>query len=191
MVIPGTDSEAALIERAQQGDRSAYGELVRSHYPGVIQVIYRMCGDAELAQDAAQDAFLRAWQSLARFRPGSSYRNWLYRIAVNAALDSLRRQRRTIDADLESLPIADPQNGPEDELLQRERTTLVRKAILSLSEASRAALVLREYGGLSYAEIALALDIPLGTVMSRLSFARKQLKEASEMQHDGSRNPMA
>ena len=121
----------------------------------------------------------------------SSFRNWLYRIAVNAALDSLRRQRRTIDADLESLPIADPQDGPEDELLKRERTTLVRTAILSLSEASRAALVLREYGGLSYAEIALALDIPLGTVMSRLSFARKQLKEALEIQHDGSRNPMA
>ena len=123
--------------------------------------------------------------------PNSSFRNWLYRIAVNAALDSLRRQRRTIDADLESLPIADPQDGPEDELLKRERTALVRTAILSLSEASRAALVLREYGGLSYAEIALALDIPLGTVMSRLSFARKQLKEALEIQHDGSRNPMA
>jgi RNA polymerase sigma-70 factor (ECF subfamily) len=177
-----TADEERLIEQARQGDRSAYAELARRHYPGVIQVIYRMCGDAELAQDAAQDAFLRAWQSLASFRPRSeqpnAFRSWLYRIAVNAALDTLRRGKHTANVELESLPLADPQDDPESALIHKQRSELVRTAILSLSEASRAALVLREYGGLSYAEIAQALDIPTGTVMSRLSFARQQLKEA-------------
>lgn len=172
------ESEAQRIARAQNGDRNAYGDLVRSHHQGVIQVIYRMCGDAELAQDAAQEAFLRAWNHLPSFRPGTNLRSWLYRIAMNAALDILRRESKISNTDLETLVIPDPQAGPESELLQKERTQAVQAAILGLSEASRAVLVLREYGGLTYQEIAASLEIPLGTVMSRLSFARRQLKSA-------------
>jgi RNA polymerase sigma-70 factor, ECF subfamily len=164
--------------KAQGGNRNAYGELVRIHHPGVIDVIYRMCGDAELAQDAAQDAFIQAWMHLPSFRPGSSLRSWLYRIAINAALDVLRRSiRNSRDTDLDTLVLPDPQAGPEAALLQKERTTAVRQAVLSLTEASRSVLVLREYGGLSYQEIAVTLDIPLGTVMSRLNYARHQLKQ--------------
>ena len=136
-----------------------------------------MCGDVELAEDAAQDAFIQAWLNLSSFRPGTSLRNWLYRIAVNAALDVLRREPKTPPADVESLLMADPQAGPEAAFLQKERTVIVQQAILSLTEASRAVLVLREYGGLSYQEIASTLDIPLGTVMSRLNYARDRLKE--------------
>jgi RNA polymerase sigma-70 factor (ECF subfamily) len=178
VVIPEAETEAALIEKAQRGDRSAYGEIVRRHHGGVIQVIYRMCGDAELAQDAAQDAFIRAWLNLELFRKGSSLRNWLYRIAVNAALDVLRRDAKRTSVDLDSLAMADPQEGPETALLQKERTATVQEAVLALPEASRSVLVLREYGELSYREIADALDIPLGTVMSRLNYARRLLKES-------------
>ena len=178
MVIPDAGTETALIVEAQSGNRNAYGELVRHHHPGVINVIYRMCGDVELAEDAAQDAFIRAWLHLPTFRPGTSLRNWLYRIAVNAALDVLRRNTKIADTDLETLSMPDPQAGPEAALLQKERIMAVQQAILALTEASRSVLVLREYGGLSYHEIAATLDIPLGTVMSRLNYARSQLKQS-------------
>jgi RNA polymerase sigma-70 factor, ECF subfamily len=170
-------AEAALIEKARHGDRNAYGELARQHHQGVINVVYRMCGDPQLAEDAAQDAFIQAWLHLSAFRPGTSLRNWLYRIAVNAALDSLRRAPKTPFDEFENLSLSDPQAGPEDALLQKERTQAVQQAIVCLPEASRAVLVLREYGGLSYQEIAAALDIPLGTVMSRLNYARDKLKQ--------------
>jgi RNA polymerase sigma-70 factor (ECF subfamily) len=178
VVIPEAETEVALIAKAQSGDRNAYGELVRRHHRGVIKVIYRMCGDVELAQDAAQDAFIQAWLHLPSFRPGTSLRNWLYRIAINAALDVLRRDAKIAGADFETLSMPDPQAGPEAVLLQNERKVAVQKAILGLTEASRSVLVLREYGGLTYHEIATALDIPLGTVMSRLNYARHQLKQS-------------
>jgi RNA polymerase sigma-70 factor (ECF subfamily) len=177
VATPYAETEATLVEEAQKGDRNAFGELVRHYHPGVVNVVYRMCGDMELAEDAAQDAFIQAWLHLPSFRAGSSLRNWLYRIAVNAALDVLRREPKTPIADMEFLSLADPLAGPEAVLLQKERTVVVEQAILSLTETSRAVIVLREYGGLSYQEIASALDIPLGTVMSRLNYARERLKE--------------
>ena len=177
MPTPPAQAEAALIEKAQHGDRNAYGELVHQHHQGVINVVYRMCGDAQLAEDAAQDAFIQAWLHLSKFQPGTSLRNWLYRIAVNAALDSLRRASKTTFDEFENLFLTDPQAGPESALLQKEHRLAVQQAISSLPEASRAVLVLREYGGLSYQEIATALDIPLGTVMSRLNYARGKLKQ--------------
>lgn len=177
MTIPDTELETALILKAQGGDRNAYGEIVRQHHSGVVGVIYRMCGDADLAQDAAQEAFLRAWVHLPSYHPGTSLRSWLYRIAINAAHDVLRRDARIAGADFEALSLPDPQAGPEAALLQKERSAAVQQAILALTEASRFVLVLREYGGLSYQEIAATLDIPLGTVMSRLNYARQQLKQ--------------
>lgn len=176
MAIPQPETEAALIAKAQTGDRNAYGELVRQHHLQVINVVYRMCGDTQLAEDAAQDAFIQAWLNLPAFRPGTSLRNWLYRIAVNAALDVLRRAPQMPLADFDELLVSDSQAGPEAALLQKERSLAVQRAISSLPEASRAVLVLREYGGLSYQEISSALDIPLGTVMSRLNYGRDRLK---------------
>ena len=171
------ETEAALIAKAQKGDRDAFGELVRHHHPGVVNVVYRMCGDVELAEDAAQDAFIQAWLHLPSFRPGTSLRNWIYRIAVNAALDVLRREPKTPLVDLETLSMPDSIAVPEFVLLEKERAFAVQQAILSLTEANRSVLTLREYGGLSYQEISATLNIPLGTVMSRLNYARDRLKE--------------
>ena len=182
MSDPCAETEAQLITKAKNGDRNAYGDLVRCHYPFVVDVVYHMCGDAELAQDAAQDAFIRAWLRLSTFRQGTSLRNWLYRIAANAAVDVLRRDFKTSGTDIETLAIPDLQAGPEAALLQKEQTLAVQQAILSLTEAGRDVLVLREYGGLSYQEISTTLDIPLGTVMSRLNYARNQLKQLLESQ---------
>jgi RNA polymerase sigma-70 factor (ECF subfamily) len=103
-------------------------------------------------------------------------RNWLYRIGVNAATDMLRKEKRILPNALEDLPLSDPQPGPEAVFSQEERIAIIQKAILALPDASRAVLVLREYEGLSYQEIADTLNIPLGTVMSRLNYARKVLR---------------
>ncbi|MBU0703062.1 MAG: sigma-70 family RNA polymerase sigma factor [Chloroflexi bacterium] len=168
------DAELELISQAQQGDRRAFGELVRLNREGVINVVYRMCGDVNLAEDAAQEAFVRAWKHLPSYRPQSPFRNWVYRIATNVALDALRRERETVDID--ALPLAASNEGPEATVEREERGEWVRQAILALPPASRAVLVLREYEGLSYREIADALDIPIGTVMSRLNYARTRLR---------------
>ena len=170
------ETELELITQAQQGDRRAFGELVRCHREGVVNVVYRLCGDVNLAEDAAQEAFIRAWQHLPSYRPRSPFRNWVYRIATNVALDSLRRERETVDID--ALPLATSDEGPEATVESKERGERVRQAVLALPSASRAVLVLREYEGLSYREIADTLDIPMGTVMSRLNYARNRLRQS-------------
>jgi RNA polymerase sigma-70 factor (ECF subfamily) len=171
------ETERGLIAQAQQGDRNAYGELVRRHYPNVVNVVYRMCGDRGLAEDAAQEAFLRAWVNLPSFHPESPLRNWLYRIAVNAALDVLRRKTEepVEEEKMQSMP--DQAQGPEAALIQKEQAAFLQEAMKTLPEAARSVLVLREYGDLSYHEIAVVLDIPIGTVMSRLNYARTRLRE--------------
>ncbi|HSO12399.1 MAG TPA: sigma-70 family RNA polymerase sigma factor [Anaerolineales bacterium] len=171
-----TVNETQLVTQAQNGDRNAFSELVRLHAQGVLNVIYRMCGDMQLAEDAAQETFIRAWQNIPSYRPQASLRNWLYRIAVNAGMDMLRKEKRILPDDIEDLHLTDGRPGLESLVSQQERTILVQKAILSLPEASRAVLVLREYEGLSYQEISSTLDIPVGTVMSRLNYARNLLK---------------
>jgi RNA polymerase sigma-70 factor (ECF subfamily) len=182
VVIVFEVSETELILKARDGDRNAFNELVRIHARGVMNVIYRMCGDAQVAEDAAQETFIRAWSHLGSFRVDMSLRNWLYRIALNTATDMLRKEKRILPGDVDDFFLADPQPGPEGIYLQEERTALVQAAIQSLPDASRAVLVLKEYEGLSYREIADALDIPIGTVMSRLNYARKTLKEKLEGQ---------
>lgn len=170
-------NEAELVMQAQGGDRNAFSELVRIHARGVFNVVYHMCGDALVAEDAAQETFIRAWQHLASYRPQTSLRNWLYRIAFNAGMDMLRKEKRIVPNDIDDMQLTDARPGPESLTSQHERTVIVQKAVMSLPEASRAVLVLREYEEMSYHEIADALDIPIGTVMSRLNYARKLLKD--------------
>jgi RNA polymerase sigma-70 factor (ECF subfamily) len=171
------DDENALIEQAQHGDRNAFGELVSRYYPGVVRVVYRLCGETGLAEDMAQEAFLRGWMKLPSFHPQTSLRNWLYRIAVNATLDVLRRKTEdTLEEEAVQM-VPDQAAGPEATLIEKERVALLQQAMRALPEAARSVLVLREYGGLSYQEIASVLDVPIGTVMSRLNYARNRLRE--------------
>jgi RNA polymerase sigma-70 factor (ECF subfamily) len=167
--------EHELIVQAQQGDRSAFGELVRRYREGVINVVYRIIADADRAEDVAQDTFIRAWQKLPNYQPRSPFRNWLYRIATNLTMDMVRSEKETLDVD--SLPLASANNSLESAIEEKERAESVQQAILNLPPASRSVLVLREYEGFSYQEIADTLGIPKGTVMSRLSYARKRLYE--------------
>ena len=172
-----TIDETELVHRAKNGERNAFSELVCIHAQGVRNVIYRMCGDTQIAEDAAQETFIQAWLHLSSYRPQTSLRSWLYRIAVNAATDMLRKEKRILPNALEDMQLQDPRLGPEALFSQEERIVLIQKAVLSLPDACRAVLVLREYEGMSYHEIADALDIPVGTVMSRLNYARKLLKD--------------
>lgn len=171
-----TDSEADLIRQAQLGDRDAFGELVRRYYDRVVGVLTRMCGDSSLAEDSAQETFLRVWLNLPSFRPEAPLRPWVYRIAINAALDMLRKRREESVELPEMQEIQDPSAGPEAALDKKEQAARVQQALRSLPEASRSVIVLREYGECSYQEIAHALAIPVGTVMSRLSYARNHLR---------------
>jgi len=181
MTFPSIN-ETELVTRAQNGERNAFSELVCIHAQGVLNVIYRMCGDTQVAEDAAQETFIQAWLHLSSYRPRTSLRNWLYRIAVNSATDVLRKQKRILPMAMEDFYLTDPGPGPEALFSQREQAVLVQKAVLSLPDASRAVLVLREYEELSYHEIADALDIPVGTVMSRLNYARSLLRNRLERQ---------
>ena len=174
-------NELELVTRAQYGDRNAFSELVRIHSQGVLNVIYRMCGNMQVAEDAAQETFIQAWLRLQSYRPQSSLRNWLYRVAVNTAIDMLRKDKRILPGKIEDLNLRDSEPGPEAVVASAERTEMVQEAVLTLPDASRAVLVLREFEGLSYQEISESLEIPVGTVMSRLNYARKLLREKLEV----------
>lgn len=178
MLDQTSEIEDNLVAKAKNGDRSAFSELVYRHYESVIRVVYHLCGEAQIAQDATQEAFIRAWIKLPGFQPRASFRSWLYRIAINAALDILRQKpEESIENSEGMLMMAEKSLSPEAAYIEKEQVVLLQSAVRALPEAARAVLVLREYGELSYEEIASALEIPIGTVMSRLNYARSRLRE--------------
>lgn len=181
MVTLAERAETQLICDTIAGDKASYAELVRRYRSFVIALAYRLCGDAAQAEDIAQDVFVRVWQALPGFRGQAAFRTWLYRVASNIAIEQLRHAKPVIDID--NIPLA-TQDTPEDVALQTEQSRVVREAVLRLPAQSRLVLILREYEGLSYKEIAATLDIPIGTVMSRLNYARRRLQRdlASYMQ---------
>ncbi|HVP20929.1 MAG TPA: sigma-70 family RNA polymerase sigma factor [Anaerolineaceae bacterium] len=170
--------EDSLVIQAKQGDRNAFSELVGRCYENVIRVVYHLCGDAQIAQDATQEAFIRAWVRLPSFQPRAPFRNWVYRIAINTALDTLRQKPvESIENSEGMLTLAEKSPGPEAAYIEKEQVDFLQGAVKALPEAARTVLVLREYGELTYAEIATVLEIPVGTVMSRLNYARNRLRE--------------
>ena len=173
-----SDVEERLLIQARDGDRNAYGELVSRCYDDVIRVVYRLCGDTQIAQDATQEAFMRAWVRLPGFQSRAPFSHWVFRIAVNTALDTLREKpQESIETGAGISLLAETGPGPEAAYLEKEQADLVQDAVNALPEAARTVLVLREYGGQSYEEIASLLEIPVGTVMSRLNYARNRLRE--------------
>jgi len=164
-----------LVEMSRAGDRAAFGQLVARYQRLLLSVAYHTGADADLAEDVAQDAFLRAWQGLDGFKMAqdNSFRAWICRIASNRTVDLLRRERPA--ADLTDVQLSG--SVRPDEAFERLEVSLrVRQALLRLPENSRQALVLREYGQLSYREISQTLGVPIGTVMSRLNYARSWLR---------------
>lgn len=174
-------NERELIARLQRRDEAALAELMRLYEKKVYTLCFRMCGNAEDAEEAAQDAFLALWRGIERFRQESALSTWLYRLASNACIDLLRRRKRqaagpSLDDEESFIDAVDPAPLPQQELEQHERQRALREGLAALPEDYRAILLLREIEGLSYAEISDAMTLELGTVKSRISRARALLR---------------
>jgi RNA polymerase sigma-70 factor (ECF subfamily) len=169
--------DADLVRRVTQGDVSAFEELVDRHRPVVVRVAAGIVG-ADEAEDVSQDAFLRAFHRLARFRGDAPFRSWLLRITHNAALDHLAR-RRPEPVDPQTFDAAQESAGrpPAERLEVRERIERIERKLRGLSYQHRVVLVLRDAEGFSYEEIADVTDSPLGTVKGRLHRARREFIE--------------
>jgi RNA polymerase sigma-70 factor, ECF subfamily len=174
-----------LLERAQAGDHEAFARLATIHRDAVYRAAFWVLKDSDLALDAVQEAFLKAFRYIDRFEQRSSFRTWVRRIATNVAIDKAARRTRERKAVSQGLPdddlVADRSAAPVGESLERrERRRIVREAIEELPPAQRAAVLLRDVEGLSYAEIAEQLGIPKGTVMSRIHAGRQNLRQTLE-----------
>ena len=174
-------NEKELILLLQQGDETAFEALVRLYEKKIYTLCRRMCGNDEDAQEAAQDAFLSLWRSAKSFRGDASLATWLYRLATNACIDLLRRNQRggervSLDDEETTLELVDAAPLPEQALERKETQRLIEEGLRALPEEYRAILLLREAEGLSYAEIADAMHMELGTVKSRISRGRVLLR---------------
>lgn len=174
-------TDAALVEAARGGDRDAFGDLVGRYQDRLFNTMVRIAGNRDDAADAVQDAFVQAYVKLDAFRGESQFFTWLYRIAMNVALTRRRRRRpaQSLDAAKETAgeePI-DAAQSPDDRLQADERAEQVHSALAELNDQHRKILVLREMEGCSYEAIAEILELPVGTVRSRLFRARLQLRD--------------
>ena len=177
-------TEKELVRAAQRGDDSAFEELVRTYEKRVYHLALRMCGNVDDAYEVAQEAFLSAWKGMRFFRGDSSFSTWLYRLTSNAAIDFLRRQRRqggsdgvSLDDEDTFLEVADPAPSPHQQAERLELRDALARGLGALSPEHRQVLLLRELQGLTYEEIATALELDLGTVKSRIARAREKLRK--------------
>jgi len=181
--------DAELVAAAQRGDQEAFTGIVRRYQRIVYGIAYGLTRNTSDADDLAQETFLRAYQAIGRFRVGEPLRPWLSRITVNLAYSLFRRRKRRPETPLDPLVEAGRQwagdDDPAQNAVDRERVDHMQAAFDELSEDHRAIMVLRIVDGLSYDEIAQTLEIPVGTVMSRLSRARADLKARIEARRAG------
>jgi RNA polymerase sigma-70 factor, ECF subfamily len=178
--------ERVLIERCRAGDVAAFEPLVEKYRQRVWRLAFQVLRDREEAWDCAQDAFVRAFQSLASFRGQSAFYTWLFRIAMNVATDRLRARgaqarafgTQPVPAEEWERTAPDPGARPDQAALGAERRLRIRRALDTLPPNARTIIMLSDVEGLSYREIADVLNCPIGTVMSRLHNARKRLRSA-------------
>ncbi|MFB6262815.1 MAG: RNA polymerase sigma factor [Bradymonadaceae bacterium] len=189
-VVDVDDSE--LVRRAQNGDREAFTELIERYRQKVYSICYSKLKDEQDSRDVAQEVFIKVYRHLENFDRNASFYTWLYRIAVNASIDYLRKQSRVdrveYDDEIQTDETRDRQLirpstlgfEPGEELDRKELRAKMLEALETLSDKHRTILNLREVQGLSYEEMAEVLDIAKGTVMSRLHHARQYFREALE-----------
>lgn len=185
------DDEEQLIARSQHGDVNAFNELILHYQQSTYGVVYRMIGDADIAADVTQDAFIAAFRAIQSFHVGSSFRAWLLRIASNLACDHWRRtQRHPVESletltdedephaasDLSALVETGQEANPEEYLLSQELQELIQRGLQALPLDQRVAVVLCDIEGLSYEEISISTRSNLGTVRSRIARGRARLR---------------
>lgn len=187
---PGEDShEARLVSRLRESDLDAFEELVAHFERPVYSLCFRLLGDGEEARDAAQETFMRVYRGLASFRGESGLKTWIYRIAINQAMNQQRWWRRRHRDETVSLELSRGESeatvgnllpsataSPEQQAISNEREARIMKALAEIKQDYRVALVLREIEELSYEEIAQTLSISIGTVKSRIARGREELR---------------
>jgi len=182
--MPQESADQQLVKRAQGGDRGAFDLLVLKYQQKIIKLIMRYVRDPVEALDVSQEAFIKAYRALPNFRGDSAFYTWLYRIAINTAknyLVAMQRRPMEYDVDLQDPEQSDivarlrDEDTPEGIALQDELRSAVESAIAGLPDELRTAIMLREVEGLSYEEIAQAMECPVGTVRSRIFRAREAI----------------
>ncbi len=178
-------SDLGLVQRVQRGDKTAFDLLVRKYQHKVVKLVTRYLRNPADAEDVAQEAFIKAYRAMPQFRGDSAFYTWLYRIAINTAKNAIvSRDRNPVEFNLDMQAIEESQSmqarladttTPESLLQTEEIRTTVNQAIDALPEDLRTAIVLRELEGLSYEDIALAMECPVGTVRSRIFRAREAI----------------
>jgi RNA polymerase sigma-70 factor (ECF subfamily) len=167
---PPSSEEDPLIERARRGDEIAIATLVRMAAPTALGAARRVTGDPALAEDAAQEAFLRAFRALLRYRPGSSFRAWVRTIAIRCAIDLMRRRRP-------ESTLTEVSSAGASEEARHEDADLLREALRGLSPVDREIMLAREIEGVSDREISRRLDISVGAVRVRMHRARRRIRQ--------------
>ena len=184
--VSETKVDQLLVERVQKGDKRAFDLLIQKYQHRIVSLVSRYVSDSSEAQDVAQEAFIKAYRAIDRFRGDSAFYTWLYRIAINTAKNWIVAKNRRppasdIDAvDAEQYGISSKLkeiSTPENELLREEIERTVFATIADLPEDLRTAIMLREMDGMSYEEIATTMDCPIGTVRSRIFRAREAIDE--------------
>jgi len=179
--------DTVLIERCQKGDRTAFDELIRRHSERAYKYAFRLTGNAEEASDVVGDAFVRVFNAMKNFKGQSAFTTWLYRIITNCFLDLRKKDRSKQTTSLDAMlqtpdgemarQIEDPNRNPYQEAERSSREDRVMHAVDQLAEYQKAMIMMFHVEMLSYEEIAEALDLPIGTVKSRLNRARLSLRE--------------
>lgn len=181
------EDDRALVEKAQSGDKRAFRALVERHQAGAFSVAVRLLRDEQEAREVVQEAFVRAYRKLDQFEGSSAFFTWLYRIVTNIAIDHRRRPGRRIHESLEASlddeerPIqlvAPPEHDPGEAVRRQEIGARIQEALDALPPYHRAVILMREVDGLSYQEMAEAMNVSKGTIMSRLFHARQKLQRA-------------
>ena len=189
---PPTDTDEQLLARLRAGDRGVFGPLVRRYERELFGYLRRYVGDDDLADDVFQNTFLQVYLKIQQYEPGRPARPWLYAIATNQAIDALRKRNRRLDRRADATATADddgepralfelmpsPDAGPGDEADRAEQRGLVRAAVERLPDLLRQVVILAYFQGMKYRDIADLLEIPVGTVKSRLHAALTKLTEA-------------
>ncbi|MBS1716401.1 MAG: sigma-70 family RNA polymerase sigma factor [Armatimonadetes bacterium] len=179
--------DMVLVERARRGDRSALDELIMAYEAKAYQYAYRLTRNSEEASDVVADAFVRVFNALGNFKGQSSFNTWLYRIITNCYLDIKKKERNRPTLSIETAlttadgeitrEIEDPSRDPYEETERNSREARVQDAVAQLPEYQRAMIVMYHSENMSYEEIAAALDLPIGTVKSRLNRARLSIRD--------------
>ena len=185
--------DADVVALAQQGRELAYRELIRRYERPVFSLVFRMVRDRELAEDLAQDTFVKVLSHIDKYRPEFKFSSWLFKIANNVAIDHLRRRQldtvsldgsphatTAADAEATRFDLAADQETPLEELASKELGSAIERAIAGLRPEYRSCIMLRHVEGRSYEEIAATLDLPLGTVKTYIHRARHELRTALE-----------